>query len=125
MVRQAVALMTVEKDGQPYGTITTQKQLFERWEQSPITKVGIRQTFMEDLYLILDVEDLGAAFDNEAQAQRVTFTVQVNVLVGWIWNGGFIVTLGGLIGLWPSRGSSTPTPRPQPREKRTALAARG
>ena len=57
--------------------------------------VGIRQTIMEDLYLILEnVNDLGGAFENEAQAQRATFEIQVNVMVEWIWYGGFIVYPG-------------------------------
>jgi len=126
MVRQAVALMTVEKDGRPIGSLTAEKQLFRMWEQSPLTVVGIRQTLMEDLYLILEnVNDLGGAFENEAQAQRATFEVQVNVMVEWIWYGGFIVTLGSIIGLWPSRGSTTTTAsRPQTGGKRPALAAR-
>ena len=126
MVRQAVALMTVEKDGRPIGSLTAEKQLFRMWEQSPLTVVGIRQTIMEDLYLILEnVNDLGGAFENEAQAQRATFEIQVNVMVEWIWYGGFIVTLGSIIGLWPSRGSTTTTAsRPQTGGKRPALAAR-
>ena len=125
MVRQAVALMTVEKDGRPIGSLTAEKRLYRKWEQSPLTIVGIRQTIMEDLYLILEnVNDLGGAFENEAQAQRATFEVQVNVMVGWIWNGAFIVILGSLIGLWPSRGSTKTAPRPQTGGKRPALAAR-
>ena len=126
MVRQAVALMTVEKDGRPIGSLTAEKRLYRRWEQSPLTIVGIRQTPIEDLYLILEnVNDLDGAFENEAQAQRATFEVQVNVMVEWIWYGGFIVTLGSIIGLWPSRGSPTTTAsRSQTGGKRPALAAR-
>jgi cytochrome c-type biogenesis protein CcmF len=125
MVRQAVALMTVEKNGRPIGSLTSEKRLYVKW-QAPITEVGIRSTFLEDLYLILEnVNDLGGAFENEAQAQRATFEVQVNVLVGWIWYGGFIVALGGIIGLWPSRGSTKTATRAQTGGKRPALAARG
>ncbi len=124
LVRQAVALMTVEKNGRPIGSLTAEKRLYVKWE-APLTIVGIRQTLMEDLYLILEnVNDLSGAFENEAQAQRATFEVQVNVLVEWIWYGGFIVTLGSIIGLWPSRGSTTTASRPQTGGKRPALAAR-
>jgi cytochrome c-type biogenesis protein CcmF len=109
MVRQAVALMTVERDGRPVESLRAEKVLYVKWEESPISNVGVNSYFLEDLYLILDnVNDLGAAFENDAAAQRATFKVQVNVLVGWIWYGGFVLTLGGIIGLWPSRGS-TPT----------------
>jgi cytochrome c-type biogenesis protein CcmF len=124
MLRQAVALMTVEKDGRPIGTLSAEKNLLLTWE-APVTEVGIRSTMLEDLYLILEnVEDLGGAFENEAQAQRATFEVQVNVLVAWLWYGGFIVTLGSIIGLWPSRGSTKTASRPKTGGERPALAAR-
>jgi len=87
--------------------------------------VGINSYILEDLYLILEnVNDLGGAFENEAGAQRATFKVQVNVLVGWIWYGGFVVTLGGIIAMWPSRGSTRTAPRTKTGGKRPALAAR-
>ena len=125
LLRQAVALMSVEKDGRPIGFIEAEKRLYVTWE-APVTEVGIRSTFLEDLYLILEnVNDLGGAFENDAQAQRATFEVQVNVLVNWIWYGGFIITLGSIIGLWPSRGSTKPAPRPETEGKRPALAIRG
>ena len=108
MVRQAVALMTVERNGRPVESLTAEKRLYAKWEDSPITIVGINTGPLEDLYLILEnVNDLGGAFENDAAAQRATFKVQVNVLVGWIWYGGFVVTLGGIIAMWPSRGSTT------------------
>ena len=113
MQYQAVALMTVEKDGRPIGSLTAEKNKVLTWP-SPVTEVGVRETFLEDLYLILeDVNDLGGAFENDAQAQRATFEVQVNVLVGWIWYGGFIVILGSMIGLWPSRGPTRTASRPK------------
>jgi cytochrome c-type biogenesis protein CcmF len=108
MVRQAVALMTVERNGRPVESLTAEKVLYFRWEDQPITNVGVNSYILEDLYLILEnVNDLDGAFENDAGAQRATFKVQVNVLVGWIWYGGFVLTLGGIIGLWPSRGSTT------------------
>ena len=125
MVRQAVALMTVERNGRPVESLTAEKVLFVKWETSPLTIVGINSYILEDLYLILEnVNDLGGAFENEAGAQRATFKVQVNVLVGWIWYGGFVVTLGGIIAMWPSRGSTRTAPRTKTGGKRPALAAR-
>ena len=107
MARQAVALMTVERNGKPFKSLTAEKRIYFKWESQPITIVGINSTLLEDLYLILDnVNDLAGAFDNDAGSQRATFRVQINVLVGWIWYGGFVVTLGGLIAMWPSRGST-------------------
>ncbi len=111
MLRQAVALLTVERNGIPVGSLTTEKRLYVTWE-SPVTEVGIRSTAFEDLYVILEqVEDLGGAFENDASSQRATFEVQVNILVGWIWYGGLILTLGSLIAMWPSKASVMPAPR--------------
>ena len=125
MARQAVALMTVEKNGRPIGSLTAEKNLYLTWP-APVTEVGVRETFLEDLYLILEnVNDLGAAFENDPQAQRATFEVQVNILVSWIWNGGFIIVLGSIIGLWPSRGTTKIASRPKTGGERPALAARG
>jgi len=127
MVRQAVALMTVERNGRPVESLTAEKRLYAKWEDSPITIVDINTGPLEDLYLILEnVNDLGGAFENDAAAQRATFKVQVNVLVGWIWYGGFVVTLGGIIAMWPSRGSTTTASRSKTKTggERPALAAR-
>ena len=128
MARQAVALMTVERNGQPFEPLTAEKRIYFKWESSPITIVGINSMLLEDLYLILDnVNDLVGAFDNDAGSQRATFRVQINVLVGWIWYGGFVVTLGGIIAMWPSRGSTTTASRSKTKTggKRSALAVRG
>ena len=127
MLRQAVALMTVERDGKPIKSLTAEKVLYFKWEETPITNVGVNSYFLEDLYLILEnVNDLNGAFENDAGAQRATFKVQVNVLVGWIWYGGFVLSLGGIIAMWPSRGSTRPASRSKPKTggERPALAAR-
>jgi cytochrome c-type biogenesis protein CcmF len=127
MARQAVALMTVERDGRPVKSLTAEKVLYVKWEESPISNVGVNSYLLEDLYLILDnVNDLDAAFENDAAAQRATFKVQVNVLVGWIWYGGFVITLGGIIAMWPSRGSTPTVSRSTTKTggERPALAAR-
>ena len=124
MLRQAVALMTVEKDGRPMKSLTAEKRLYLTWE-APVTEVGIQSTFLEDLYLILEnVSDLGGAFENVAGAQRATFEVQVNILVGWIWYGGLVITIGSLIAMWPSRGQAPVTPRTTRGAKQPALAAK-
>jgi len=109
---QVVALMSVARDGRPLGTLTAEKRQYITWE-SLINEVGIRSTPREDLYIILAaVEDLPGLARNEPGAQRATFEIQVNPLVGWIWYGGLIITLGALIGMWPSRGAVRETSLP-------------
>jgi cytochrome c-type biogenesis protein CcmF len=103
---QLVALLRVEKDGKQLPNLTTEKRGYIAQDQ-PTTEVGIRSSFFEDLYVILsDVADLRSAIMNEPDAQTATFTFLVNPLVGWIWYGGMMVALGGLIGLWPTANSA-------------------
>ncbi|MEX2526364.1 MAG: heme lyase CcmF/NrfE family subunit [Gemmatimonadota bacterium] len=101
---QWVALLQVYKDGEPVGTITSEKRQYITTQQ-PVSEVGIRSTLMEDLYVILaTVDDMPGVFLNSPQSERATFQVMVNPLVGWIWYGALILTVGTLIALWPPRG---------------------
>ena len=58
---QLVALFQVEKDGKALKNLTTEKRGYIA-QESPTTEVGIRSSFLEDLYVILsDVPDLRGA----------------------------------------------------------------
>jgi cytochrome c-type biogenesis protein CcmF len=96
-----LALLSVEREGEPVGALTTEKR-FYRVNRQTVTEVGIRSTPVEDLYVILaDVEDFEGMVGNNPDAQRIVVQVMVNPLVGWIWYGGVIITIGSLIALWP------------------------
>lgn len=102
---QVVGLLSVTKNGEPMGTMAPEKRQYRMWDNL-INEVSIRTTPREDLYTILAaVENVQGILANDPNAQRATFEIQVNPLVGWIWYGGMVITLGSLIGLWPSRGS--------------------
>jgi cytochrome c-type biogenesis protein CcmF len=58
----------------------------------PSTEVGIRSSFREDVYIVL----AGVREDESAEI-RVTF----NPLVRWVWLGGGLMAIGGLIVMWP------------------------
>jgi cytochrome c-type biogenesis protein CcmF len=105
--RQAIALFSVTVDGVDVGTMTAQRELVTAvTPPQPISTVGIRSTFLEDLYLILATSEDGLLLgNNEPQFQRATFQVLVNPLVPWIWYGGLVVAAGALIGLWPGGGA--------------------
>ena len=99
---QLVALFRVEKGGKPQANLTTEKRGYIAVDQQT-TEVGIRSSALEDLYVILsDVPNLRGAVMNQPDAQAATFTFMINPLVGWIWFGGVIVAIGGVIGLWPT-----------------------
>ncbi|MGW8268039.1 MAG: heme lyase CcmF/NrfE family subunit, partial [Longimicrobiales bacterium] len=109
-----VALLSVRKDDEPMGAITTEKR-FYRVNRQTVTEVGIRSTPVEDLYVILaDVEDFEGMVGNNPDAQRVVVQVMVNPLVGWIWYGGVIITIGSLIALWPGAEARKRAVAPEP-----------
>lgn len=109
---QAVALFSVEKDGVRVGTLTPEKRSYLRPENSFATEVSIRSTPLEDLYVILaDVDLEGVVGRNDPEAQRAHFRFLIKPLVGFIWAGIMVLSLGGLIGLWP--GGEKPARKPK------------
>src|SRR6266478_2327810 len=92
----AIAL-DVTRDGKPAGVITSEKRqhvdsrgvpTFE-----PSTEVGIMGSFKQDVYVVL----AGVRGADDAEI-RVTF----NPLVRWVWLGGALMALGGLVVMWPA-----------------------
>ncbi len=90
----AVAL-DVYRDGKRMGIITSEKrQYFDSNQQAqfePATEVGIRSSARMDLYVVL------AGVNQETAELRISF----NPLVVWVWIGGMIMAIGGLIVMWP------------------------
>ena len=90
----AVALETF-RDGKPVGFIQSEKRQYfdsaDRPTFEPSTEVGIRSTAKLDTYVVL------AGVRNEIAELRVTF----NPLVVWVWIGGALMAIGGLIVMWP------------------------
>jgi cytochrome c-type biogenesis protein CcmF len=67
----------------------------------PMTQVAIHSNPAEDLYVILAAWSDGTA----------TFKVLVNPMVMWLWIGGGVLLLGGLVAFWPAgRRLSTAEP---------------
>jgi cytochrome c-type biogenesis protein CcmF len=99
---QAVALVSVTRDGESLGTFTTEKRSYLRPERSTVTEVGIKSFPMEDLYIILADADINRILSGDASAQAATFTILIKPLVGWIWAGALVLTLGSLIAMWPA-----------------------
>jgi cytochrome c-type biogenesis protein CcmF len=60
---------------------------------NPSTEVGIHGTLREDTYVVL----AGVSADETAEL-RISF----NPLVWWVWYGGAIMAIGGLIVMWPA-----------------------
>jgi cytochrome c-type biogenesis protein CcmF len=95
--RQVTAIaLDISRDGQPAGVMTSEKRqhVDSRGQPTfePSTEVGIRSSFREDVYIVL----AGVRGDDSAEV-RVTF----NPLVIWVWLGGGLMAIGGLIVMWP------------------------
>jgi cytochrome c-type biogenesis protein CcmF len=97
------ALVDVKIDGRSVGRLRTEKRqhvdALGRPTFEPSTEVGIRSGLREDLYIVLG----GLVNGTEQAVYRFT----INPLVWWVWFGGYILVLGGLIVLWPG---GTPQP---------------
>lgn len=85
--------LSVSNQGKLIGQLTPEKYLHFNYDQS-VSEVAIRSTLIEDLYVIL------IGWDEDGST---AFKVLVNPLVSWIWIGGIVVILGGLIAFWPER----------------------
>src|SRR5436305_392720 len=95
------ATLEIARNGKRLGVLTTEKRQhvdgFGRPTFQPSTEVGIRSDVREDLYVGL------AGLVNGTEQAVFRFTI--NPLVWWVWYGGMIVALGGLIVMWPGGGS--------------------
>jgi cytochrome c-type biogenesis protein CcmF len=92
----AIAL-DVTRDGRPAGVITSEKRQHVDSRGTPTfepsTEVGIMGSFKQDVYVVL----AGVRGADGAEI-RVTF----NPLVRWVWLGGALMALGGLVVMWPA-----------------------
>jgi cytochrome c-type biogenesis protein CcmF len=84
------------RDGKRIGIISSEKRSYVDAQRNPlfnpITEVGIRTTAKLDTYVVL-----AGVRGNDTAELRVTF----NPLVVWVWIGGFLMMIGGLVVMWP------------------------
>jgi cytochrome c-type biogenesis protein CcmF len=107
----SAATMEVTKDGKRAGIMSSEKRQhvdsFKRPTFEPSTEVAIRSDLQEDVYLVF----AGAVNGTEEAVYRIN----LNPLVWWVWFGGLVLVLGGIITMWPGGGPViTGTRRPQP-----------
>jgi cytochrome c-type biogenesis protein CcmF len=96
MNREVVAISLMSTmDGKPQPPLTSEKrQHFDSRGNptfQPSTEVGILTQSKQDVYLVL----AGTVGD------RAEIRINFNPLVAWVWNGGLLMALGGLIVMWP------------------------
>jgi cytochrome c-type biogenesis protein CcmF len=96
----SAATVEVAKDGRRAGLMTSEKRQhvdsFKRPTFEPSTEVGIRSNLQEDVYIVF----AGAVEGTEEAVYRFN----INPLVWWVWFGGMVLVLGGIVTLWPGGG---------------------
>jgi len=93
----SAATVEVRKDGKRIGLMTSEKRQhvdsFRRPTFEPSTEVGILSGLQEDLYIVF----AGAVGGTE----QAVYRFNINPLVWWVWFGGFVLVLGGIVTMWP------------------------
>ena len=62
--------------------------------ESPFASVAVRYGFLRDFYVIL------GSFDRDGRWAQIK--AQVHPMVAWIWLGGAVILVGGILALWPA-----------------------
>jgi cytochrome c-type biogenesis protein CcmF len=87
-------LVDVSRDGNSIGTMEPERRMYKS-SQQPTSEVAIRRRLNEDLYLNF----AGVSNDN----QRAVIQAYVFPLVTWIWIGFWVLAVGTLVCLVPSK----------------------
>ncbi len=92
-VEDSRAEIRVTRNGSEVTTLYPSKLFYKR-QQQPATRVAIRSTPLNDLYVVLaGVDDLSGL---------ATFEVFLTPLVFWLWAGGLMMAIGTVIVMWPN-----------------------
>jgi cytochrome c-type biogenesis protein CcmF len=87
-------IMTVKQNGQPLGVVKPTREYYVLKEQ-PWTRIDRITSLKRDVYVsLLDYQDNGG---------EVLAKVDINPGVSWLWIGGFVMLLGGIIAIWPDK----------------------
>ncbi|HEV8339853.1 MAG TPA: cytochrome c-type biogenesis CcmF C-terminal domain-containing protein, partial [bacterium] len=79
--------------GRRIGIMRPAEHLYPQ-QRSPIPTPAVRSSWRGDLYLVL----LGVEQDGSAVLKVIS-----SPLVAWIWSGGLLMALAGLVSIWPTR----------------------
>jgi cytochrome c-type biogenesis protein CcmF len=91
-VSRTGATLSVSRNGREIGVLHPTHDFFIP-QQQPMTIPSIRNSLIEDLYVIVAGWEEGGA--------TATFKAYVNPLVNWLWLGGLVFILGTAVAAWP------------------------
>ena len=109
-----VADVSVSKDGEDLGRVTPSLNLYPAASE-PIGTPSIRFGVFRDFYASL------IGFDGDGES--ATFRFFLNPGVTWLWLGGLIVALGGLLAAWPGSRRTRAPPSPLIRSRELAVVS--
>jgi cytochrome c-type biogenesis protein CcmF len=89
-----IADVTVSRDGRSLGTVHPSLNLYPAAAE-PIGTPSIKYGVFRDLY--------SSVIGFESDGGRATLRFFLNPGVMWLWVGGGIMAIGGLVALWPSK----------------------
>jgi cytochrome c-type biogenesis protein CcmF len=96
----SAASVEVTRGGKRLGILTSEKRQhvdsFGRPSFEPSTEAAIRSDLRQDLYVVF----AGSVAGTEEAVYKFT----INPLVVWVWIGGAILVLGGIVTMWPGSG---------------------
>jgi cytochrome c-type biogenesis protein CcmF len=88
------ATFSVTRDGKPYTTLHPERRQYEV-QTMPTTEAAIESSFRDDIYAVIG--DRVSSNPNGPQSWAVRIYHQP--LVPWIWAGGILMALGGIVSL--------------------------
>jgi cytochrome c-type biogenesis protein CcmF len=89
-----VARVEVARDGRPVAVLGPRMNHYDT-QREPIGTPAVRTGFGHDLYLSI--------LNLDPETQTLGLHALVNPMVGWIWIATFVMALGGVLALLPSR----------------------
>jgi cytochrome c-type biogenesis protein CcmF len=106
---EIVAPVTVTRDGEQVAYLEPGRRLFANFPEQPTGIVAVDSSLRDDLYVFVQGWDANGVAE---------FHVFVNPLISWLWIGGAVYVVGGLIAFAPVRA-----PMPARREVAAEAAA--
>jgi len=95
----AILALDAYRDGKRLGLITSERRTFRDVQGNqlfePSTQVGMHSTAMLDTYVV------PADLRRERGSDIARLHVEFNPLGMWVWVGGIVTIVGGIVALWP------------------------
>jgi cytochrome c-type biogenesis protein CcmF len=91
---QWTATVQITKGGRPVTTLQPGLILFQNQDNQPVSVIGLRSTPLQDIYVTL--------VQPSSDLKTVRLHVLINPLLWWVWAGGLVVILGGIVAFTPN-----------------------